>query len=121
MVVLLNDFRRLIHAVLLAFDDQASVVKMCAHLQRILEQAHVFIQRAEEGFNLSGNVNGTSHPIGRSSCYGSRLADGIPPRYAWPLRSPLRGNSLHPSAALRCGQVSLAYGRALSHRIPLSR
>src|SRR6266850_3179280 len=52
---------------------------MRAHSQRLLEQAHVFIQRAEEGFNLSGNVNGTSHPIRRFSCYRNRLADGIPP------------------------------------------
>src|SRR5882672_9798351 len=52
---------------------------MRAYAQRLLEQAHIFIQRAEEGFNLSGNVNGTSHPIRRFSCNRNRVADGIPP------------------------------------------
>jgi hypothetical protein len=31
---------------------------------------------------LSGNVYGTSHPIGRFSCNRNRVADGIPPGYA---------------------------------------
>jgi hypothetical protein len=54
-------------------------MQMRAHAQRILKLAQIFIQRAKEGFNLSGNVNGTSHPIGRSSSYRNRVADGIPP------------------------------------------
>jgi hypothetical protein len=31
---------------------------------------------------LSGDVNGTSHPIGRFSSYRNRVADGIPPLLA---------------------------------------
>src|SRR5438552_1366933 len=89
VVVLLTDFHRLVDTVLLAFDGQPRVVQVRAHAQRVFEQAHVFIERAKEGFNLSGDVNGTSHPIGRSSCYGNRVADGIPPVVAWPLREPL--------------------------------
>jgi hypothetical protein len=50
-------------------------------VQRILQQAHIVIERAEERFNFSGYVNGTPHPSGRSACYRSRVADGIPPRY----------------------------------------
>ena len=90
VVVLLHDLHGLVDAVLLAFDGQPRVVEMGAHAQRILEDAHIFIQRAKERFDLSGNVNGTSHPIGRSSCYRNRVADGIPPRCAWLFREPLR-------------------------------
>jgi hypothetical protein len=49
---------------------------MRADLQCILEQAHVFIEGPEERFNLSGNVNGTSHPIGGFCFYRNRVADG---------------------------------------------
>src|SRR5260370_683479 len=79
VVVLLHNLHGLVDAVLLAFDHQPRVMQMRAHAQRILEHTHIFIQRAEEGFNLSGDVNGTSHPIGRFSCYRNRVADGIPP------------------------------------------
>ena len=67
MVVLFDDFHRLIHVLLLTLDGESRVVQVRAHPQRILEQAHIFIQRAKKGFNFSGNVNGTSHPSGRSS------------------------------------------------------
>src|SRR2546429_1544976 len=53
--------------ILLTFNGQPRVVQMRAHMQRVFKQAHVFIERAKEGFNLSGNVNGTSHPIDRKS------------------------------------------------------
>ena len=76
VVVFLDDLHGLIDAFLLAFDGQARVVQMRAHVQRVLEQAHVLIERAEEGFNLSGNVNGTSHPSGGFACYRNGLADG---------------------------------------------
>jgi hypothetical protein len=45
-------------------------------MQGVFEQAHVFVQCAEEGFNLSGNVNSTSHSDGRASCGENVLADG---------------------------------------------
>jgi hypothetical protein len=37
-------------------------------VQRILQQTHILVERAEERFNFSGYVNGTSHPSGRSAC-----------------------------------------------------
>jgi len=87
VVVFLDDLDGLIDAVLLAFDGQPRVVQMRAHVEGVLEQAHIFIQCAEEGFDLSGNVNGTSHPIGRFSSYRNRVADGIPPLRVTALRS----------------------------------
>src|SRR5205809_3088710 len=77
----IDDGHRTVHVNLLTFNGQPRVVQMRAHMQRVFKQAHVFIERAKEGFNLSGNVNGTSHPIGRFSAYRNRLARGIPPRY----------------------------------------
>ena len=76
MVVFLYDFHRLVDAVLLAFNGQPRVVQMRAHLQRIFEQAHVLVESAKERFDLTGNVNGTSHPIGGLCFYGNRVADG---------------------------------------------
>src|ERR1700676_135494 len=76
MVVLLDDFDRLIYAVLLPFNSQAGVVQVRAHLQRVLEKTHVLIERAEERVYLSGNVNSTSHPSGGLCVYRNRVADG---------------------------------------------
>src|ERR1700682_6077752 len=90
VVVLLHDLHGLVDAVLLAFDGQPRVMEVRAHAQRIFEHAHILIQRAKEGFDLPRNVYGTSHPIGRFSCYRNRVADGIPPVCAWLLREPLR-------------------------------
>ena len=105
VVVLLHDLHGLVDAVLLAFDGQPRVVQMRAHAQRIFEHAHILIQRAKEGFDLPRNVYGTSHPIGRFSCYRNRVADGyllfVRGRFA--IHSGR--NSLHPNAALRRGQV----------------
>ncbi len=75
VVVFFDDLHGLIDAILLAFDHQPRVVQMRAHVQGILEKANILIERAEEGFNLSGNVNGTSHPSGGFS-YRHGLADG---------------------------------------------
>jgi hypothetical protein len=66
----------LVDAVLLAFNGQARIVQMRAHLQRVLQQTHVLIESAEERFDLSGNVNGTSHPSGGFCFYRNRVADG---------------------------------------------
>lgn len=68
MVVFLYDLYGLIDALLLAFDRQPRVVQVRAHVQGIFQQAHILIERAEERFNFSGYVNGTSHPSGRSAC-----------------------------------------------------
>ena len=75
MVVFLNDLDCLIDAFLFAFYGQPCVVQVRAHAQSILEQAHVFIERAKKGFDLSGNVYGTSHPSGGSLWDGNGLAD----------------------------------------------
>src|SRR5712664_1088192 len=96
VVVLLHDLHGLVDAVLLAFDGQPRVVEMRAHAQRIFEHAHILIQRAKERFDLPRNVNGTSHPIGRFSCYRNRVADGIPPVCAWPLCGLLREKLITP-------------------------
>ena len=105
MVVLLHNLHGLVDTVLLALNGQPRVVQMRAHAQRILEHAHIFIQRAKKRFDLSGNVNGTPHPIGKFSCYRNRVADGyllfVRGRFA--IHSGR--NSLHPNAALRRGQV----------------
>jgi hypothetical protein len=45
---------------------------------------------------LPRDVYGTSHPIGRFSCYRNRVADGIPPAYAWPLYDSLREKLFTP-------------------------
>src|SRR5205814_6824318 len=66
VVVLLHDFHRLLDTVLLAFDGQPRVVQVRAHAQRVFEQAHVFIESAKEGFNLSDVVNGTPRTIRRT-------------------------------------------------------
>src|SRR5439155_24902490 len=82
--------------VLLTLNGQPRVVQMRAHAQRILEHAHIFIQRAKERFDLSGNVNGTPHPIGKISCYRNRVADGIPPageKLITPYPTPASGSS----------------------------
>jgi len=68
VVVLLDDFHGLIDALLFAFNGQTGIVQVRAHVQRLLQQAHILVERAEEGFNFSGYVNGTSHPSGRSAC-----------------------------------------------------
>jgi hypothetical protein len=76
VVVFLDDFHGLVDTFLLAFNGQPRVVQVRAHLQRILEQTHVLIERAEKRFDLAGNVNGTSHPSGGLCFYGNRVADG---------------------------------------------
>jgi len=68
VVILLDDFHRLVDALLLTLDGQPRVVQMCAHAQRILQQTHILVERAEERFDFSGYVYGTSHPSGRSAC-----------------------------------------------------
>ena len=68
VVVFLHDFHGMIHALLLAFNRQPRVVQVRPHVQRVLQQTHVLIERAEERFNFSGYVYGTSHPSGRSAC-----------------------------------------------------
>ena len=75
VVIFLDDFHGVIDVVLIAFDAQPAVVQMGADVQRVFEQAHVFVQRAEEGFNLSGDVNSTSHSDGGASCGGKVLAN----------------------------------------------
>jgi hypothetical protein len=75
VVVFLDDLHRMIDAVLLAFNAQPVVVEVRANVQGVFEQTHVFIQRAKEGFNLSGDVNGTSHSDGERSRRGNDLAD----------------------------------------------
>src|SRR5207249_7132331 len=78
VVVLLHDLHGVLHGVMLAFNRQLGIAQVRAHVQHVLQQTHVLVQRAKEGFNLSGNVYGTSHPCGGlSNRY--RVADGIPP------------------------------------------
>src|ERR1700730_19090614 len=76
VVVFFDNLYRVVYVVLIAFDAQAAFVQVRTDMQRVLEQAHVFIQRAEKRFNLSGNVNSTSHSGGGASCGGNGLADG---------------------------------------------
>jgi hypothetical protein len=65
----------MIDAVLLAFNAQSVVVEVRANVQGVFQQTHIFIQRAKEGFNLAGDVNGTSHSDGERSRCGNDLAD----------------------------------------------
>jgi len=76
VIVFLDDLDGVVDVVLVAFDAEAIVVQVRAHMQRVFEQAHIFIQRAEKGFNLSGNVNGTPHSDGEQPCSANGLADG---------------------------------------------
>src|ERR1700675_1543100 len=84
MVVLFDDLHGLVDVVLVAFDGQAGVMQVGAHVQHVLKQTHVVIERSKKRFNLSGYVYGTSHPIGRFSSYRpgcrpiyrQRVADG---------------------------------------------
>src|SRR5262249_11278385 len=79
---------------------------------------HVLVQRAEERFNLSGNVYGTSHPCGGLMCR-NRVADGIPPEPRWaPQRPSIHcnsrcstsgRNSYHPSARPALGQLTCPF------------
>jgi len=108
VVVLLHDLHGLVDAVLLAFDGQPRIVEMGAHAQRILEDTHIFIQRAKEGFDLSGNVNGTSHPIGRFPVTGTGWPMGFLLFVRGRFVNHLGRNSLHPNPAFRRGQVKRA-------------
>ncbi len=76
VVVLLDDFHGVIDVVLIAFDGQAIVVEVRADVERVFKQAHIFIERAEKRFNLSGNVDGTSHSVGGRSCGAGGVAAG---------------------------------------------
>jgi hypothetical protein len=76
VVVLFHDFHGVVDVILVAFDAQAIVVEVGTDVERVFEQAHIFIQGAEEGFNLSGNVNGTPHSEGKLACGGSDVGDG---------------------------------------------
>ena len=76
VVVFLDDFHGVIDVVLIAFNAQPVVVQVRADMQRVFEQAHIFIQRAEEGFNLPRNVNSTAHSDGGASCGENDLANG---------------------------------------------
>ena len=68
MVVLLDDFHGVIDIVLVTFDGEAVVVEVRADVEGVFEQTHIFIERAEKRFNLSGDVDGTSHSVGGGSC-----------------------------------------------------
>ena len=75
VVVLFDDFHGVVDVVLVAFDGEAVVVEVRADVERVFEQAHIFIERAEKRFNLSGNVDGTSHSVGGGACgAGGRAA-----------------------------------------------
>src|ERR1700681_1393609 len=100
VVVLFDDFHSLIHVVLVTFNRQSGVVQVRADVQHLFQQTHVVVERAEKRFNLSGNVNGTSHPIGRFSSYGNRVADGIPPGLPDWGSSQLRKKLLPPYPSL---------------------
>jgi hypothetical protein len=76
VVVLLDDFHGVIDIVLVAFNGEAIVVEVSADVKRVLEKAHIFIERAEKRFNLSGNVDGTSHSVGGRSCGAGGRAAG---------------------------------------------
>ena len=62
VIVLLHNAHRLCHGVLFPFDCQFRLVEMRAHVQRLFEQAHIFIQGAKEGFNFPGDMYRASHP-----------------------------------------------------------
>src|SRR6266851_3280361 len=76
VIVFLDDLDGLIDSVLLAFNGETGVVQMGPHAQSVFEQTHVLVERAKEGFDLSGDMNGTSHPSGGLACYRNGLADG---------------------------------------------
>jgi len=68
VVVLLHDLHGLVDAVC-----SPSMSAACrwrwVRTRSDISRTRTFHQRAKERFDLSGNVNGTSHPIGRFSCY----------------------------------------------------
>jgi hypothetical protein len=51
-------------------------------VQSVFEKADVLVQRAEEGFNFSRNVDRALHALGRF-CSSRQVADGISPENFW--------------------------------------
>jgi hypothetical protein len=73
-------------------------------LQGVFQHSNIFVKSSEEGFDLSGDVYGASHPLGRL-CGTNRMADGSPPNN---LRLATAGhgrNSFQPSLPVANGQV----------------
>jgi hypothetical protein len=48
-------------------------------MENVFEEAHVFIERPKEGFNLSGDMYSAFHPMRRFASDGKWVTDGTPP------------------------------------------
>src|SRR5262249_53623769 len=69
VVVLFDDFDGPVDGLVGPFDGEFGVVQMRANVERVLEQADVFIERAKERFDFSGNGDAAFHQAGvRSWC-----------------------------------------------------
>src|SRR5215475_1528207 len=64
VIVLFDDFDGAVNGFMRAFDGELGVVKVRADVERALEQAEVFVKRAKEGFNFSGNGDAAFHQAG---------------------------------------------------------
>ena len=64
VVVLFDDFHGAIYGVMRAFDCELGVVQVRADVERVLEQADVFVERAKERFDFSGNCDAAFHQAG---------------------------------------------------------
>jgi hypothetical protein len=80
VIVFLDDTYSLINGILLAFDGQTRIVQVSAELQAIFQQTHVFVKGTEERFQLSGDVYGALHPVGRLTCCPKWATDENPPQ-----------------------------------------
>src|SRR5690349_8124609 len=69
VIIFLDDFNGPVDGLVRAFDGQLDVLEVRADAERVLEQTDVFVERAKEGFDFSGDGDAAFHQAGvRSWC-----------------------------------------------------